>query len=102
MKKVKGLQREVLLEKEKKIHENKILTEEFFIFLLLIFITFSFSYTHRYFALKGGENSPSSDVFFILKVVSLVVLIIYLLIWNFFLIARIVRAFYWHFRIVGD
>ncbi len=76
------------------VHENKILTEEFFIFLLLIFITFSFSYTHRYFALKLGENSFSSDVFFILKVVSLVVLIIYLLIWNFFLLARIVRAFY--------
>ncbi len=83
--------------KEKRIHENKVLTEEFFIFLLLIFITFSFSYTHRYFALRLGENSFPADIFFILKVVSLVVLIIYLIIWNFFLIARIVRAFYHDF-----
>ncbi len=83
---------------EDKIHENRILTEEFFIFLLLIFITFSFSYTHRYFALKGGENSLPSDIFFILKIVALIVLIVYLVIWNFFLIARIVRAFYIDFK----
>lgn len=81
-----------------RIHENKTLTEEFFIFLLLIFITFSFSYTHRYFSLKGGENSFPSDVFFILKIVALVVLIVYLLIWNFFLMARIIRAFYQDFK----
>ena len=82
----------------KKTHEYRLLTEEFFIFLLLIFITFSFSYTHQYFALKAGENSAPSDVFFILKVVSLVVLVIYLFIWNFFLIARIIRGFYRHFE----
>lgn len=78
--------------------EFKALTEEFFIFVLLIFICFSFSYTHQYFALREGENSFSSDVFFILKLVSLIVLVVYLLIWSAFLLARIVRTFYWDFK----